>query len=74
MSQSALAYTPMLTDASPFSMRISVGTETPMRIAHDRCDSLRRFLAMARFSPSCLSAEAAIGGRDSATTDDFGIT
>ncbi|WP_298596515.1 hypothetical protein [uncultured Limnohabitans sp.] len=42
MSHSAVAYTPIPTEGSPFSMRMSVGTETAMRLAQARRLSLRR--------------------------------
>ena len=42
MSHSAVAYTPMPTEGSPFSMLMSVGTDTAMRVAQARRLSLRR--------------------------------
>src|SRR5690606_26279040 len=62
ISQSAIAYTPAATPGSPRSMRIRVGTDTPMRLAQTRCDSLRRTRAIARFSPRRRSAWVVAGG------------
>ena len=62
ISHSAPAYAPMLTVGSPFSSRMSVGIETPIRSAQTRCDSFRRARAIAMFSPSLRKLPRAIGG------------
>lgn len=61
--QSAVAYTPIDTAGSPFSMRISVGTETSSRAAQTRSGWLRRLRAVVRSAPSLRSAAVAAGGR-----------
>jgi hypothetical protein len=55
-------------------MRISVGIETPSRFAQARCDSRRRLLAIAKFSPKAFSAWAAAGGMVNKAWGLFGIT
>ncbi len=60
--QSAVAYKPMPTPASPASMRMSVGTEVPIRAAHEAKDSLRRSRATAKSAPSLRRPAAAAGG------------
>lgn len=55
-------------------MRISVGIETPRRFAHARCDSRRRVLAIAKFSPKFRNACAAAGGIVNSALGLLGIT
>ena len=61
MIQSAVAYTPMDTAASPFSIFMSVGTDTSSRTAHARSDCLRRLRAVVRSAPSFRRAAVAAG-------------
>lgn len=67
----AVATMPSPTPGSPRSRRMSVGTETPSRRAHARCDSRRRTRAMARCSPSCWSALPTTGGSWARATEPF---
>jgi hypothetical protein len=55
----------MDTVGSPFSMRMSVGADTPTRCAHTRTGSRRRLRAMARCSPSMRSCTCTALGRAS---------
>ena len=55
MSHSAVAYTPIPTEGSPFSMRIRVGTDTAMRLAQVRRLSLRRWRADVRLQQRVLA-------------------
>jgi hypothetical protein len=52
----------MLTPGSPASIRISVGTEVPMRKAQTASDSLRRKRATAKSAPNCCKADKVAGG------------
>jgi hypothetical protein len=52
---------------------MSVGTEHPRRLAQARCDSRRRTLAIARFSPKPRNACSAAGGMVTKAAGLFGI-
>src|ERR1700724_116536 len=64
---------PILTLGSPASIFIRVGTVTPMRVAHEASDSLRRRRATARSAPSLANASSVAGGSWSVALDRLPI-
>ena len=63
----------METLGSPFSIRIRVGSETPIRRAQDFSGSRRRLRAIARFSPSKRRCASTADGMESIAADRFDI-
>lgn len=53
----------------PCAMRASVGSDTPMRLAHARMDSLRRLRATARLAPHSRSRVRTAGGISASALD-----
>jgi len=64
---------PMPTPGSPASMRMRVGTVTPMREAQEARDSFRRSRATAKSAPSFSSALDVAGGSRWRATGVLGI-
>ncbi|MBL0166952.1 MAG: hypothetical protein IPP85_07305 [Propionivibrio sp.] len=64
----------MPTPGSPASSRISVGTETPRRVAQETSDSFLRNLATARSAPRRSSADSVDGGSCISAIEVLGIT